>query len=65
MLSKEQVKLCKLNNTPVGYQSIVGKSDIKPVSIESDVFEICGTSVVKVSGVRGGVDLNNLFLILS
>lgn len=65
MLNEEQAKLCKLNNTPVGYQSIIGKSDIKPVNIESDVFEICGTSVVKVSGVRGGVDLNNLFLILS
>lgn len=65
MLTVEQVKLCKLNETPVGYQSVIGKSNIKIVSIESDVFEICGTSVVKISGVRGGVDLNNLFLILS
>ena len=62
-MNRETVRLCKENKTAVGYQSVIGFSEIKVVIIKSDIFDICGTDCVKVEGVSGCVDISHLFLI--
>jgi len=49
---------------PIGkeavYQSILGVSELKKVTIKSEPWEVCGAWVVKVSGVSGGVDVDHI-----
>lgn len=62
-MNKETVKHCTDNKVIVGYQSIIGVSEIKPAQILSNIFDVCGTDCVKVSGVKGCVSIDHLFLI--
>lgn len=44
----------------VKYYPVMGRSDCTEHEVISECWNVCGSTVVKVSGVRGGVCIDHL-----
>ena len=46
--------------TKVKYYSIAGDTEFLETEVRSEPWDLCGTVVVKVNGIAGGVSVNHL-----
>ncbi|AIW22358.1 MULTISPECIES: hypothetical protein [Vibrio] len=49
--------------TKVKYYPIMGESECTEHEVRSEVWQVCGEDVVKISGKAGGVSIDHLVVI--
>ena len=63
MVTIEQVQSKFPMGTKLKYYPIKGIDKFKETFVKSEPWDLCGSIVLKVDGVRGGVDIDHLELV--